>query len=108
MPGSASEAITNEKDTDEDGDCESDHGSDSTDRENRTDRHGTTEDEEEEEDADDGVEPHGVDWRVGVFVNSFNPRGEGEAVVACVGECYSRCGDHATLTHEEAANDGDG
>lgn len=52
----------------------------------------------------------GREWRsrltgLGDGVHFAPVLGEGEAVVACVGECHAGRGNHTTLAHEESRGD---
>ena len=106
VPGPRAEVASGKEGTDRDWDCEGDEGGDGGDAEDGADGDGAAEDEEGEADPDDGVEPDGVDGRVGDGIDLLPDAGQGEAVVAGVGEGDSARGDHAALAHAEAADDG--
>lgn len=105
MPGSTTEAVPDEEGADGDGDGESDKGGDGGDTEDCADGDGAGEDEEGEEDADDGVEPDGVDGRLGPCINLLNDPRERKDVVTCIGVSDARGSDHAALAHAEGADD---
>lgn len=86
MPGPGAEAVPDEEDADEDRCRESEEGGERADGEDGVDCGAAGEDEEEDEAADGGVEPDCVDGGFGFLVDLFPDAGEGEAVVAGVGE----------------------
>lgn len=108
MPRSATEPVTNEKDADEDRDGERNHGSDSAHREDGANGDFAAKDEKQNAAPDGGVEPHGVDGRLGLLVNALDPRGERKAVIARVRKRHTGGSNHAPLSHEKPADDGDG
>jgi len=107
VPWAVAKTVADEEDTDEDRDGESNHGSDSTDRENSPDRDGASENEKEQQDSDDGIKPYGVDWCIRDLVYSLDPKGAREAVITSVCKGHARCGDHAALAHGETTDDGE-
>ena len=108
MPRALPEATADEESPDSDGDCESDKGSDGGDTEDSTDSDFAGEDEEGEDNSDDGIEPDCIDGCLCDRIDLLPNAGKGEAVISRVGVCDSGCGDHAALTHTEAADNGEG
>lgn len=108
IPRSRAESIANEEDADEDGRCESNEGGAGSNAEECADGQGAAEDKQQHEATKSCVHPDGVDRCLGVWIHLLPYGGEWEAVVACVGECHSRSGYHASLSHEEASDNCEG
>lgn len=106
VPRPSAEAVPNGISPNGDGDGERHEGGDGGDGEDRTDGDGSGEDEERQTDADDGVEPDGVDRCLGMLVDPLPDAAEGEAVITSIGIGDSRSGDHTSLAHGETADDG--
>ena len=108
MPRALPEATTNEESPYSDGNGEGDKGSDGSDTEDSADSNFACEDEQGEEDANDSVEPNSIDWRLCDRVDLLPDGGKREAVISGVSVCDSGSSNHATLTHTEAADNGEG
>ncbi|KAL8825885.1 MAG: hypothetical protein Q9191_004138, partial [Dirinaria sp. TL-2023a] len=84
MPRSGSETVPDEEDADEDRDRECDKGRNGGDGEERSCSERATKYEQGQEDADDRVEPDGVDGGSGVSVDPLDPERAREAIVTRV------------------------
>lgn len=106
VPRAPAEVAANIESLDGDGQGEGDKGGDGTDGEDGADGH-AAKDEEVQQDADERVEPDGVDRGLCVPVDLLQRSGDdAEAVVARVGEADPRGCHHAALSHHERADDG--
>lgn len=105
MPRSTTEPIPDEEGSDRDGDGESDEGANGTDRKDGANGDLAGKDEEYAATANEDIEPDGVDRRLCRFVDAGPITGKREAAITGVGEGYTGCGDHASLTHGESGND---
>lgn len=108
MPWSTSETISHKEHPNEDRDRESYHGCDSSNGEDSTDCYFTAKDEEKEQDANESVEPDCVDGRISVLIYLLDHVRERKAIITRISESDSRRSNHASLTHKEPADDGDG
>jgi len=92
---------------DEDGDGESDEGSNSADTEECAGCKSPAQNEEEQDYADAAIDDDGVDGGACAGVYGRYEFAEGKDTVAGVCEGNAGCGDHAALTHGEAGDDGE-
>ena len=106
MPRTSPEPIADEKRSNSDWDRESDESGNGGDAEDGANRDDTAKYQQCQTDADDGVEPHGVDGSLCVLIDLFPDAGEREAVITGVSVRDSTGSHHAALTHAEAADNG--
>lgn len=84
MPWSTTETVTYEEGLDEDGNGKGHICCDGTDGENGPNGNRPSEDQEKQTDSDTCVEPYGVDRGEGVRIDTLDPEGCWEAIVAGV------------------------
>lgn len=107
MPWTATEAVTDEEDADENGNRKGDVCCNGGNTENCSNGNRAGEDEEKQQAANSRVEPDGVDWGQGDLVHTLHPPRAWEAVITGIGESDTRCCNHASLTHGESTHDSD-
>lgn len=105
MPRSSPEPIPHEEHPDEDRDREGYVGRNSTHAEDSTDSYTPSEDKEQEEDSNSCVKPYGVHRRKRMLINPLHPEACRETIISRIRKGDAGRGDHATLAHEETADD---
>lgn len=108
MPRPAAEPAADEKGSNSDGDGEGHERGNGADTEDGPNRCLTTEEEQCQQNADHRIEPYGIDGGLGDRVDLGPEARQGETIITGIRKRDSGCGNHTSLSHREAADNGHG
>ncbi|ATZ52877.1 hypothetical protein BCIN_08g04960 [Botrytis cinerea B05.10] len=108
MPWSTSKSIANKEYANKNRDGESNIGCNGANGEDCANSYASAKDQQQEEATYHSIEPYGIDWSISRLIDSLDPPRTWKAIVAGIGESYSRSGHHTSLTHKKSAHNSEG